>query len=1034
MLGFWGLATAACAQEPPVAPAHTPETPAALAVVRHVLVLNSYHATYPITEREMAGIRAALEPLAGVELHPVFMDTKRLVSPEYLAQLAQLYQTLFAKVTFSGIVATDNDALAFLLRYRATLLPAVPVVFSGINDFSLERLHGATDITGVTENSDYAGTAKVAARLCPAARRLVIVVDDTTTGQAHRAAAVKDAVRFPSQLQPEFWSLADMTLADLASRLHALDRRSVVMLLQHVRDRTGTVHDVSASAAALCQASGAPVFVVSDTRLGTGAVGGLLISGYDQGYAAGKMMERILKGAAPASIPVAGADTNRHRFDYRALERWGIPERALPRDSIIEFRPPSLWHDHPDDVLAVTAAFAILAGLLVGLIVSNRQRARIQESLRQREAYVRRVVDNLPHPVIVVGADGRLEMINPAFVRTFGYSLPDVPTTAAWFSRAYPDPAYRQEVLNVWQADTDSGTPGRALPRTFAVTVADGSVHHVVFRLVSMEAGRSLVLAEDVTEQLRAERALHDSEARYRTLFETTAVGVVYMDTGGRIIDANPAAECILGVSRPDLLKRTAADPNWQAIHEDGASFPPEEHPVFRALGTGQPVRNVVMGVWNPVDRRRRWILINATPLFRNGEPTPYQVYATFLDVTARKEAEEALRRSEAQFHSLFANMAEGVALHRVILGPDGKPVNYQILDVNPQYECILGLKRDAVRNKLATEAYGTPEVPYLQEFCGVGVGGQPHRLETYFAPMDKYFVISVAPLDRGYFATIFWDVTQARQQEKKLQALLQELAQHNREMEMILYVTSHDLRSPLVNLDGFGGILDTSCQKLMEALAAAAIPEATRQRIAVWAADRIPKSVKHILTSTRKMNSLVNGLLQVSRTGRAVLHIQPLDMRALVAAVLHALAYQLQEVKAHVDVQNLPDCAGDACQLNQVLTNLIGNAIKYRDPTRELEITVSGKLEGTEATYCVADNGIGMAPAYHHKIWEMFQRLDPDDGKPGEGIGLTLVRRIVERHGGRCWVESEEGQGSRFYVTCPTAVPPPSAHAGTAA
>lgn len=158
-------------------------------------------------------------------------------------------------------------------------------------------------------------------------------------------------------------------------------------------------------------------------------------------------------------------------------------------------------------------------------------------------------------------------------------------------------------------------------------------------------------------------RNVFRDDARYRLLFETIATCVVFQDAEGRIIDANPAAEALLGRPRAELVGLTSLDPRWDATHEDGSSCPGETHPAIEALRTGRPVRHVVLGVALPVGQGRRWFRVDAYPLFRPGEARPFQVYVAFEDVTARKEAEIVLRESEELFRTLFETAADPLFL-----------------------------------------------------------------------------------------------------------------------------------------------------------------------------------------------------------------------------------------------------------------------------------------------------------------------------------------------------------------------------------
>jgi len=159
----------------------------------------------------------------------------------------------------------------------------------------------------------------------------------------------------------------------------------------------------------------------------------------------------------------------------------------------------------------------------------------------------------------------------------------------------------------------------------------------------------TVITFTDITAHRSTEDSLRESEEKYRTLYETMAQGVVYQDRDGKITFANPAAMSILGLTIDQMTGKTSLDPHWRSIHEDGTDFPGEAHPSSVALKTGKPVRNVVMGVYNPEKSGYRWIIINATPQFKDGEDKPFQVYTTFTDITERKTADNLLRESEGR-------------------------------------------------------------------------------------------------------------------------------------------------------------------------------------------------------------------------------------------------------------------------------------------------------------------------------------------------------------------------------------------------
>jgi len=263
-------------------------------------------------------------------------------------------------------------------------------------------------------------------------------------------------------------------------------------------------------------------------------------------------------------------------------------------------------------------------------------------------------------------------------------------------------------------------------------------------------------------------------------------------------------------------------------------------------------------------------------------------------------------------------------------------------------------------------------------------------------------------------FVAIRTDVTQRKEDELRLKFLAEELAAKNKELETIVYVVSHDLRSPLLNVQGFGNALVRACGELKEKLQSVDDPDVKR-----LFDTEIPRALRFIGAGIVKMDGLLAGFLRFSRLGRVALQIQPLTADKLVNTAAQALRYQTEEAGAVLEIGKLPNCMGDATLLGQVFSNLIDNALKYRDPKRRCVISISGRIEDGHAIYSVGDNGIGIASEHQPKVFELFHRLNPKKTQ-GEGLGLTIAQRIVERQRGRIWVESRPDEGTTFFVSLP--------------
>ncbi|MBA4137865.1 MAG: PAS domain-containing sensor histidine kinase [Opitutus sp.] len=268
-------------------------------------------------------------------------------------------------------------------------------------------------------------------------------------------------------------------------------------------------------------------------------------------------------------------------------------------------------------------------------------------------------------------------------------------------------------------------------------------------------------------------------------------------------------------------------------------------------------------------------------------------------------------------------------------------------------------------------------------------------------------------------YVAIRTDITQRKADELALQQSSAELAEKNKELEAIVYTVSHDLRSPLVNVQGFSRQLSRACDAIREAVAAAPDGRVEAAALRKPIDTTIPQALRFITAGVNKMESLLAGLLHYSRLGRVVLNPRPLDMNAMLAEIVAAMKFQLDEARAEVRIAPLPPCIGDSVQTNQVFANLLDNALKYRSPHRPLRVEISGRIERGLAIYSVRDNGVGIAPQHQGKVFEIFHRLNPSDS-PGEGLGLAIAQRVLERQRGRIWVESAADAGSTFHVSLP--------------
>lgn len=274
-------------------------------------------------------------------------------------------------------------------------------------------------------------------------------------------------------------------------------------------------------------------------------------------------------------------------------------------------------------------------------------------------------------------------------------------------------------------------------------------------------------------------------------------------------------------------------------------------------------------------------------------------------------------------------------------------------------------------------------------------------------------------------------DVSQSREQLRQLNESLEaivvdrtaDLTRANDEIQRFAYIVSHDLRSPLVNVMGFTAELEASSATLRALVdqAEEEAPAILTEDAKLAAREDLPEAIGFIRTSTQKMDRLINAILALSRQGRRVLAPEPLDLVQMVSSIRDSMAHRLDETDGTITVDGtLPRLVSDRVAIEQVLSNLIENAVKYCDPKRPVAIRVSGAQAGDRVWLSVTDNGRGIDPRDHERVFDLFRRSGVQD-QPGEGIGLAHVRALTYRLGGTITLRSALGEGATFRLSLPS-------------
>ncbi len=492
---------------------------------RRVLILNSYHPGYQWTDGETSGVLAALGGSPkDIQVYVEYMGTKWASAPNYFQQLRDAYATKFRKLRFDVIVATDDDALRFLLDNREVVFGKIPTVFCGVNNLDPDQLRGHELYTGVNEVADIRGGLDLALRLHPFTRRVAVISDSSISGRKIRAQFERDAREYTSRLAFEY--LGDGPVDAVLQRVSGLPGDSLVFHLVYFSDANGKIINNDETAALISRASHVPVYGAWDFSLGHGIVGGKLLAGRDQGLLAGDMARRILAGAGVEDIPAVMSSPSRFMFDYEQLRRFGIRRADLPPESVIINAPPSFYALNKALVWGGVGGLAGLSGVIVLLLVSRARRRRAEETLRASEEKFRTLVENLRIGVYrcSAAAPGRFLQVNPAMERIFG--RPATPFVEVPMADLFVDPRDHLTLLD------DVRAHGFVRDREIALRAGGGAVRTIA--VTATAAGRDERgdipwidgTAEDVTDRREMERrlALADRLASIGTL----AAGVAH--------------------------------------------------------------------------------------------------------------------------------------------------------------------------------------------------------------------------------------------------------------------------------------------------------------------------------------------------------------------------------------------------------------------------------------------------------------------------------------------------------------------------
>ncbi len=660
--------------------------------------------------------------------------------------------------------------------------------------------------------------------------------------------------------------------------------------------------------------------------------------------------------------------------------------------------PLGRWYD--------VSAYSDEPGYFVAVFHNTTSHKQLEKSIIENKKRYQMIVDTQQEMICHYLPDTTLVFVNQAYCQAFGLSETEL-IGRKFLEHTPPD--YREKLVTIINRLTPEQP---VITHEHQAVLPDGTLgwQEWTDQAIFNEAGELVeyqAVGRDISKSKETEQALLDSEEKHRRLFEIMAQGVVYQAADGTIISANPAAEEILGLSSDQMQGKNFMNPEWNLYREDGSALPAEEHPAMVALRTGNKVGPRIMGVYQPHKQKLIWLSINVTPLFKPGKKEPFQVYATFDDITERKKAEETMR-----FNSIVLNQIND---HVTITNLDGDIIyvnQMEIESLKMPREKLIGSNtaifgenpdKGATQKEIreTTKKYGI----WRGEVINYNADGQELifdcRTQVIYDELGKPIAL----------CGVSTDISERKKAEDEIRTLNEELELRvkertaqleasNHELDAFSYSVSHDLRGPLNRIEGFSqALLEDYAEQL----------------------DRQGQDyLRRIGNSSKHMAELIEDLLKLSKVSRLEINREPVEISALVNVCLKEL--QAREPHRNLEISVTPGLVveGDTALLRIVLENLVDNAWKYTRQEEKARIEFGLTETGDQSAYYIRDNGAGFDMKYADKVFTAFQRLHSEQEFAGTGIGLSIVSRIIKRHGGEVWAEGEPGKGACFYFTLP--------------
>jgi PAS domain S-box-containing protein len=497
----------------------------------------------------------------------------------------------------------------------------------------------------------------------------------------------------------------------------------------------------------------------------------------------------------------------------------------------------------------------------------------------------------------------------------------------------------------------------------------------------------------EIKQKEQVQKKLKHSREKYRSIFQHAGIGIFQSTPQGRFFNVNQTFAQMFGYQSPEEMINDIQHIGHQIYTEPG-----RRREILEILQNAQGV----VKVENDFVKKNgeKWVANLNLRVVRDDKGDPLYFEGFVEDITQRRNMEVALRKSESKYRTIFENTGTATVLIQE---------DTSLSLVNTEFVRLTGFSQEEVEGKSWIEFVAEDFRERMMKYHLLRTMDKsaPKNYEFRFIRKDgtigdAYLTIESIPGTSQRIASII-DITDRKKSEKELRNLNQKLKESNVALEQFASVASHDLQEPLRMIISFLGLLERRYGDKLD-------PEA--HEFIEFASD-----------GAIRMKKMIRDLLTYSRLTTREKDLAEVDCQRILDQVLMNLKVGIEESKVTITNDPLPVLIADYSQLSHLFQNLISNAIKYRGQDN-LKIHISAQKEDNEWLFTVEDNGMGIDPKYTERIFTIFQRLHGMEC-PGTGMGLAICKKVVERHDGHIWVDSEVGKGSKFHFTIPDVISP---------